>query len=59
MLQVYLSLLDTQAEKDKFIQVYEAYRDLMFYIARRYLAGDADREIAVDGALHALLGVPR
>ena len=57
MLQVYLSLLDTQAEKDKFIQVYEAYRDLMFYIARRYLAGDADREIAVDGALHALLGV--
>ena len=57
MLQLYLSLLDTQAEKDKFITLYESYRDLMFYVAGRYLGSDADKEIAVDGALHALLGV--
>ena len=56
MLQLYLSLLDTQAEKDKFITLYESYRDLMFYVAGRYLGSDADKEIAVDGALHALLG---
>ncbi len=57
MLQLYLSLLDTQAEKDKFITLYESYRDLMFYVAGCYLSSDADKEIAVDGALHALLGV--
>ena len=57
MLQLYLSLLDTQAEKDKFITLYESYRDLMFYVAGRYLGSDADKEIAVDAALHALLGV--
>lgn len=57
MLQLYLSLLDTQAEKDKFITLYESYRDLMFYVAGRYLGSDADKEIAVDGALHVLLGV--
>lgn len=57
MLQVYLALLDTQAEKDKFIQIYETYRDLMFYVAGQYLPDSADREIAVDAALHALLGV--
>lgn len=57
MLQLYLSLLDTQAEKDKFITLYESYRDLMFYVAGRYLGSDVDKEIAVDAALHALLGV--
>ena len=57
MLQLYLSLLDTQAEKDKFITIYESYRDLMFYVAGRYLDSDADREIAVDAALHAVLGI--
>ncbi|MBR3718745.1 MAG: RNA polymerase subunit sigma-24, partial [Firmicutes bacterium] len=57
MLQLYLSLLDTQAEKDKFITLYESYRDLMIYVAGRYLGSDADKEIAVDAALHALLGV--
>ena len=29
----------------------------MFYVAGCYLSSDADKEIAVDGALHALLGV--
>lgn len=57
MLQLYLSLLDTQAEKDKFITIYESYRDLMFYAAGRYLESDVDKELAVDAALHALLGV--
>ena len=57
MLQLYLSLLDTQAEKDKFITLYESYRDLMFYVAGRYLGSDADKEIAVDATLHALLGM--
>ena len=55
MLQTYLSLLDTQADRDKFTVLYRQYRDLMFYIARKYLESDADREIAVDAALHALL----
>ena len=55
MLQTYLSLLDTQADRDKFTVLYRQYRDLMFYIAQKYLESDADREIAVDAALHALL----
>ena len=55
MLQTYLSLLDTQADRDKFTVLYGQYRDLMFYIARKYLESDADREIAADAALHALL----
>ena len=55
MLQIYLSLLDTQADRDKYTVLYRQYRDLMFYIARKYLESGADREIAVDAALHALL----
>ena len=57
MLQSFLAALDTAQEKDKFIWIYEAYRDLMFYVARKYLASEADREIAVDAALHGVLGM--
>ena len=51
MLQIYLDALDTTEEKDRFLLIYEKYRDLMFYIARKYLSSQADQEIAVDAAL--------
>ncbi len=55
MLQVFLALLNTAQERDKFTRIYGEYRDLMFYVARKYLDSDADREIVVDAALHGVL----
>ena len=55
MLPIYLALLDSQEEKDKFITIYETWRDLLYYIAGQYLSAQADREIAVDSALHSVL----
>ena len=56
MLQIYLTLIDTDAEKQKFIIFYEQYRKLMFYIAKEilkdnHLAEDAviiTRNVAID-----------
>lgn len=55
MLQAFLALLDTNEEKDRFLLIYETYRDLMFYIAQKFLENQADREETVDAALFSLL----
>ncbi len=39
---LYLQMLPSPSEKDKFEQIYTLYRGLMFYIARRILPGEAD-----------------
>ena len=55
MLQIYLDALETTEEKDRFLLIYETYRDLMFYIAQKFLSNQTDREIAVDAALHSIV----
>lgn len=50
MLVFYLSLLETQEEKDKFEQLYIQYRKLMFYIAKGILQDDFLAEDAVHNA---------
>lgn len=57
MLQIYLDALDTTEEKDRFLLIYEKYRDLMFYVAQKYLSSQADREIAVDAALYSIVEI--
>ncbi len=46
MLSFYLTLIDTEAEKSKFEQLYLIYRQMMFFVAKQiledsYLAEDA------------------
>lgn len=49
MIQLYLQLLDTQTEKEKFERLYYQYKKLMYWIANHilgdsYLAEDAVHE---------------
>ena len=46
----YLSSIETEAEKSKFVQVYEAYQGLMFHTAFRLLRQPEDAEDAVHEA---------
>lgn len=46
MLLIYLAMIDTQEDKDKFERLYKTYRKLLFYVANKilkdeYLAEDA------------------
>ncbi len=53
---LYLSMLDTQEEKDKFTELYEQYRHFCWYVANQQL-GDAHlAEDAVQEAFMALTG---
>ncbi|SDO01319.1 RNA polymerase sigma factor [Acetanaerobacterium elongatum] len=47
---VYLSMLDTEAEKTKFEQLYLTYRNLMFYTAQTILCNEKMAEDAVHQA---------
>lgn len=47
---VYLSTLDTQEEKSKFVQIYNQYRQTMFYVAKSILGDDFLSEDAVHDA---------
>lgn len=43
---IYLSMIETEEDKSKFVQLYETYKNLMFYVSNRilndeYLAEDA------------------
>lgn len=50
MLQLYLTLIDTEEEKNRFIFFYNQYRKLMFYIAKEILKDDHLSEDAVQEA---------
>lgn len=50
MFQLYLSLLNTEEEKNHFEQIYLTYRNLMFYVAKRILNDDLLAEDAVHNA---------
>ena len=52
---LYLQMLPSPTEKDKFEQIYTLYRGLMFYIARRILPGEADAEDAVHQAFVSII----
>lgn len=56
MLQIYLTLIDTDAEKQKFIIFYEQYRKLMFYIAKEILK---DNHLAEDAVQEAFLRIAK
>lgn len=51
---IYLQLIDTPEDRSRFEQLYIAYRDLMFYIARKTLDNDQDAEDAVHDAFVAV-----
>lgn len=47
---IYLQLIETPEDRSRFEQLYIAYRDLMFYIARKILGNNQDAEDAVHDA---------
>lgn len=54
-MMLYLQLLPSPSDKDKFEQLYTLYRGLMFYVARRILPGEADAEDAVHQAFVSII----
>ena len=44
---IYLNLIDTEEEKNKFEQIYKCYRHIMFYAAKNILGDDSLSEDAV------------
>ena len=52
---LYLQMLPSPSEKDKFEQIYTLYRGLMIYIAQRILPGEADAEDAVHQAFVSII----
>ena len=47
---IYLQMIETDEEKSKFIQVYQAYRGLMYHTAFKLLGQEQGAEDAVHGA---------
>ena len=55
MLQVYLNLLDTQEDKEKFEQLYALYKDKMYKVAYQILHNRHDAEDAVHDSVIAII----
>ena len=53
---LFLNVLDTQEEKDKFVRIYEAYRYMMWYSANEILK---DKDLAEDAVQEAFLALTR
>ncbi|MCI8417548.1 MAG: sigma-70 family RNA polymerase sigma factor [Lachnospiraceae bacterium] len=53
---LYLSMLDTQAEKEKFTEIYEQYQHFCWYVANRILS---DHHLAEDAVQNAFLALTR
>lgn len=47
---IYLQMIETDEEKSKFIQIYQAYRGLMYHTAFKLLGQEQDAEDAVHRA---------
>ena len=52
---IYLQLLESDADRLRFEQLYHRYRGLMFYVARQILPCDEDAEDAVHEAFVAII----
>ena len=55
MLPIYLSMLDTDEEKDKFEELYNKYKQIMFYVAYKILKDENIAEDAVHDAFIRIL----
>lgn len=47
MIMLFLNLLDTQDEKEKFLQLYDTYKDLLYWIALKKTSSIEDAEECV------------
>lgn len=47
---IYLQMLETEADRSKFEKLYDMYRGLLYFIARKYLENEMDIEDAVHQA---------
>lgn len=47
MIQIYLSVIDSQEEKEKFTDLYNSYKDLLFWIALKKTNSNEDSEECV------------
>ena len=47
---IYLQMIETGDDRSKFIEIYESYRALMFFVAKKRLSNDHDAEDAVHSA---------
>lgn len=56
MIMIYLSMIDTEEDKSKFIKIYDKYRNLMFYVAREILK---DNYLAEDALQEAFIRIAR
>lgn len=54
MLQLYLALIDTEEDKNKFVIFYEQYKKLMFYVAMEILK---DSHLSEDAVQEAFLRI--
>lgn len=54
---IYLSLIESDADKTKFETIYHTYRDLMFYIAQRILNNEHDAEDVVHQSFLKIIDV--
>lgn len=52
---IYLSMIETPEDKDKFEQIYYKYRDLMYYVANQKLSNHHDSEDAVHQAFVSII----
>lgn len=55
MLMFYLQMLETEADKEKFLEIYEAYLDLMTSVAMKILKNEHDTQDAVHQAFEAII----
>ena len=56
MLNIFLSLIDSDEDKAKFSNLYEQYKNLMFYIARDILK---DEHLAEDAVQEAFIRIAK
>ncbi len=52
---MYLAMTDSSADQSKFEMIYSKYKNLMYYIANRYLENEYDAEDAVQQAFISIL----
>lgn len=53
---IYLSLIEEDAEREKFEILYDAYRNLMFYLANEILGDTQDSEDVVHQSFLKIIG---
>lgn len=55
MLMIYLQMLETEEDKDKFLEIYHTYRELMTSVAMKILKNEHDTQDAVHQAFEAII----